>query len=97
MRGIVIAIAALLLLTACGDDPAPAPEVEVPSWAHVAPEQIAEAKKHGVPVALENDLLRAAETASDPVPLIAAARALLVEANSQPALHPMPRRARGGR
>ena len=33
----------LLLLTACGDDPAP--EVEVPSWAKVAPEQIAEAKK----------------------------------------------------
>ena len=33
-----------LLLTACGDDVAP--EIEVPSWAHVAPEQIAEAKKH---------------------------------------------------
>ena len=44
----------LLLLTACGDDPGPAPEV--PSWAKVAPEQIAEAKKHGVPVAFENDL-----------------------------------------
>ena len=43
-----------LLLTACGDDPTPAPEV--PSWAKVAPEQIAEAKKHGVPVAFENDL-----------------------------------------
>ena len=45
-----------LLLTACGEAPAPAPEVEVPSWAKVAPEQIAEAKKHGVPVAFENDL-----------------------------------------
>ena len=44
----------LLLLPACGQDTAP--EVEVPSWAHVAPEQIAEAKKHGVPVAFENDL-----------------------------------------
>ena len=30
--------------------------VEIPSWAKVAPEQIAEAKKHGVPVAFENDL-----------------------------------------
>ncbi len=28
----------------------------VPAWAKVAPEQIAEAKKHGVPVAFENDL-----------------------------------------
>ena len=57
-----------LLLTACGEesDPvvprgsttatAPAPEVEVPPWAHVAPEQIAEAAKHGVPAAFENDL-----------------------------------------
>ena len=27
-----------------------------PAWAKVAPEQIAEAKKHGVPVAFENDL-----------------------------------------
>ena len=43
-----------LLLPACGHDEPP--EVEVPSWAHVAPEQIAEAKKHGVPVAFENDL-----------------------------------------
>ncbi len=32
------------------------PDVAVPSWAKVAPEQIAEAKKHGVPVAFENDL-----------------------------------------
>ena len=29
---------------------------DVPSWAKVAPEQIVEAKKHGVPVAFENDL-----------------------------------------
>ena len=43
-----------LLLTACGDDPAP--EIDTPSWAKVAPEQIAGAKKHGVPVAFENDL-----------------------------------------
>ncbi len=48
------ALALLLLLAACGNDPAL--EVEVPPWAHVAPEQIAEAKKHGVPVAFENDL-----------------------------------------
>ena len=43
-----------LLLASCGDEAAP--EVEVPSWAKVAPEQIAEAKKHGVPVAFENDI-----------------------------------------
>jgi formylglycine-generating enzyme required for sulfatase activity len=43
-----------LLLLACGPDEAP--PIEVPSWAHVAPEQIAEAKKYGVPVAFENDL-----------------------------------------
>jgi len=43
-----------LLLAACGPDDTP--EVEVPSWAHVAPKQIAEAKKHGVTVAFENDL-----------------------------------------
>jgi len=47
-------LAVFLLLPACG--PEEAPEVEDPSWAHVAPEQIAEAKKHGVPVAFENDL-----------------------------------------
>jgi formylglycine-generating enzyme required for sulfatase activity len=43
-----------VVLTACGDDPAP--EIEVPSWAKVAPEQIAEAKKNGVPVAFENHI-----------------------------------------
>jgi len=43
-----------LLLPACG--PSSAPEVEVPSWAHVAPVQIAAAGKHGVPVAFENEL-----------------------------------------
>lgn len=32
------------------------PTVEVPSWAKVAPEQIAEAKRCSVPVAFENDL-----------------------------------------
>ena len=43
-----------LLLLACGPDDAP--PIEVPPWAKVAPEQIAEAKKHGVPVAFESDL-----------------------------------------
>jgi len=43
-----------LLLTACGPDSTPV--VEIPSWAHVAPEQIAEAEKYGVPVAFENSL-----------------------------------------
>ena len=39
-----IAVALLtLLLTACGDDPAPsASKHPAPSWARVAPEQIAE-------------------------------------------------------
>ena len=53
-----VAAAVLLLalfgVAACGDDPEPAPAL--PPWAKVAPEQIAEAKKHGVPVAFENDL-----------------------------------------
>jgi len=48
----LLAIAALLL--ACG--PEEAQRMDVPSWAHVAPEQIAEAARHGVPVAFENDL-----------------------------------------
>jgi formylglycine-generating enzyme required for sulfatase activity len=43
-----------VLLAACGDEPAPA--IDIPSWAKVAPEQIAEAEKHGVPVAFENDI-----------------------------------------
>ena len=41
-------------VSSCGDDPAPKPTV--PAWAKVAPEQIAEAQKHGVPVAFENEL-----------------------------------------
>jgi len=62
----LVALLALALLVASCGDKAPAPPVEaateadaqaeVPSWAKVAPEQIAEAKKHGVPVAFENDL-----------------------------------------
>jgi formylglycine-generating enzyme required for sulfatase activity len=57
---------ALLGLAACGGEPQPPaapPEAdgapvarEIPSWAKVAPEQIAAAKKHGVPVAFENEL-----------------------------------------
>jgi len=51
-------------VAACGDESGPAEPSpsgasaadEVPSWAHVAPEQISEAKKHGVPVAFENEL-----------------------------------------
>ena len=50
----VLVSAALLLLGCAPDDPTPS--TEVPSWAKVAPEQIAEAKKHGVPVAFANDL-----------------------------------------
>jgi formylglycine-generating enzyme required for sulfatase activity len=55
VKRVVITAALLLLLSACGDDTTPK-AAEVPSWAKVAPEQIAEAKKHGVPVAFENDL-----------------------------------------
>ena len=54
MRRSVVTAFAVLVLAACGQDTAPA--LEVPGWAHVAPEQIAEAQKHGVPVAFENDL-----------------------------------------
>ena len=51
---LLVLLAVPFVLAACGDDPEPV--VEVPSWAKVAPEQVAEAKKHGVPVAFENDL-----------------------------------------
>jgi len=49
---VAVVLLALLGVAACGDDdhPVPAP----PPWAKIAPEQIAEAKKHGVPVAFEN-------------------------------------------
>ena len=47
----------LVLLVGCGDEPAtPAAAHPVPDWAKVAPDQIVEAKKHGVPVAFENDI-----------------------------------------
>jgi len=49
-----ISLVLALLFASCGSDSAP--QIEVPSWAKVAPEQIAEAWKHGVPVAFENDL-----------------------------------------
>ncbi len=44
-----------LLLVACAPD-APAPPLDIPLWAKVAPEQIAEAETHGVPVAFESEL-----------------------------------------
>ena len=54
---VAVVLLAMLSVVACGgDETYPAKTVEVPSWAKVAPEQIAEAKKHGVPVAFENDL-----------------------------------------
>jgi formylglycine-generating enzyme required for sulfatase activity len=56
----LVLVPLILLLTACGDDPASevqvAPREQVPSWAHVAPAQIAEAAKHGVPVTFENSI-----------------------------------------
>jgi len=52
---LVILLLAMLGMAACGDDQ-PESAVEVPAWAKVAPEQIADAKEHGVPVAFENDL-----------------------------------------
>ena len=53
----LLTVGLLLVVAACGgDEDSPAPEPASPSWAKVAPEQIAEAKKHGVPVAFENDL-----------------------------------------
>ena len=54
-RAVVVLLS--VIFAACGDSPAPTPDTfPVPAWAKVAPEQIAEAKKHGVPVAFENDL-----------------------------------------
>ncbi len=52
---IALVLLAFLGVAACGKDE-PGPAVEIPSWAKVAPEQIAEAKKHGAAVAFENDL-----------------------------------------
>ena len=51
---LVAAVVVTFLLPACAPD-AP-PPLDIPTWAKVAPEQIAEAKKHGVPVAFENEL-----------------------------------------
>jgi formylglycine-generating enzyme required for sulfatase activity len=60
IRAGLVLVPLILLLTACGDDPGSevqvAPREQVPSWAHVAPAQIAEAAKHGVPVAFENSI-----------------------------------------
>ena len=57
MKTTVVLLVLGLCLAACGDEPAPtATQPLVPAWAKVAPEQIAEAEKHGVPVAFENDL-----------------------------------------
>ena len=54
---LLVFIAALaVLLTVCGQPESSEPAPDIPEWAHVAPQQIAEAKKHGVPVAFENDL-----------------------------------------
>jgi formylglycine-generating enzyme required for sulfatase activity len=41
----------ILLFGSCGDE-----AVVIPAWARVAPEQIAEAQRLGVPIAFENDL-----------------------------------------
>ena len=57
MKRVAVAIILLPLLSmaACGSDQ-PKPAAVLPPWARVAPEQLAEAKKHGVPVAFENDI-----------------------------------------
>lgn len=58
--GLVLCLAAVLQLAACGRvDRAPGESgvsVDIPSWAKVAPEQIEAAKKAGVPVAFENSI-----------------------------------------
>jgi len=63
-----VLLALALLACACGDRageearaPSPVeaiagPSEGIPSWARVAPEQVAAAAEHGVPVAFENDL-----------------------------------------
>ena len=47
-------ILASLALIACGDERALVPSI--PAWAQVASGRVEEARKHGVPVALENEL-----------------------------------------
>ena len=49
-----LAVVAILAVGTSHQMPSGGGEVAVPSWAHVAPEQIAEARKYGVPVAFEN-------------------------------------------
>ena len=57
MKTMAVPLVLGLILAACGNTPAPSEDaVSTPSWAKVAPEQIAEAEKHGVPVAFENSL-----------------------------------------
>ena len=51
----VFALAAVLVLAACGSEGCPPPPA-VPQWAKVSPEQIAAAKAAGVPVAVENSI-----------------------------------------
>ena len=55
---LLLVLGALLSLARCGieDSSTQAMDVSALSWAKVAPEQITAAKKHGVPVAFENEL-----------------------------------------
>ena len=52
----VLLAVALAVHTLWDTDRGGTPAVDVPSWARVAPEQIEEAQRHGVPLAFENDL-----------------------------------------
>jgi formylglycine-generating enzyme required for sulfatase activity len=62
MRPRLHLIAAFLFLAACGKDeppkgaPVQATKAEIPGWAHVAKEQVAEAERLKVPVAFENSI-----------------------------------------
>jgi len=53
-RRLLLLAALGLVVGACDEEPGREPPV--PAWAHVAPEQVAEAAKHGVPVAFENEV-----------------------------------------
>ena len=55
LRRVVAAVLLAFCVTGCGRSVETRCEPAPPAWAKVAPEQIAEAKKHGVPVAFEND------------------------------------------
>ena len=54
--GMAVALAVVLMAVGCGDEASEHTSEATPNWARVSPEQNAEARRHGVPVALQNAL-----------------------------------------